>query len=79
LFFLLVYILGRKDVNRDWIFARCSEVEAESNGHLDLWGRGHFKSSIITFGLTIQDILKDPEITARLTAIAAASTSSGAV
>jgi len=63
LFFLLVYVLGRADLNRDWYFARCREVEAAPNGYLDLWGREHGKSSLITFGLTIQDILNDPEIT----------------
>jgi hypothetical protein len=63
LFFLLVYVLGRADLNRDWYFARCREVQAGPNGYLDLWGREHGKSSLITFGLTIQDILNDPEIT----------------
>jgi hypothetical protein len=38
-------------------------VQAAPNGYLDLWGREHGKSSLITFGLTIQDILNDPEIT----------------
>ena len=63
LFFLLVYLLGRADVNRDWLFARCNEVQDSPDGHLDLWAREHFKSSIITFGKTIQDILNDPEVT----------------
>lgn len=63
LFFLLVFVLGRKDLNRDWYFARCREVRAAPDGHLDLWAREHGKSSLITFGLTIQDILNDPEIT----------------
>jgi phage terminase large subunit-like protein len=63
LFFLLAYVLGRPDVNRDWVFERCREVQAAPNGYLDLWGRGHYKSTIITLGLTILDILNDPEIT----------------
>jgi predicted phage terminase large subunit-like protein len=66
LFFLLVYVTGRVDLNRDWYFARCREVQAAPNGYLDLWGREHGKSSAITFGLTIQDILNDPEITVGL-------------
>ncbi|MEE8223742.1 MAG: hypothetical protein V3S59_05505, partial [Alphaproteobacteria bacterium] len=64
LFYLLVKTLGRVDVDRDWLFARCEEVQASPDGHLDLWAREHYKSTIITFGLTIQDILNDPEITA---------------
>lgn len=63
LFFLLVYVLGRVDVDRDWVFDRCRETQASPNGHLDLWARYHYKSSIITQALTIQDILNDPEIT----------------
>lgn len=63
LFYLLTVVLGRKDLNHDWTFARCREVEAEPDGHLDLWAREHNKSSIITFGLTVRDILRDPEVT----------------
>jgi len=63
LFFLLVYTLHRDDCDRDWIFEKIKEVEANPDGHLDLWAREHYKSTIITFGLTVQDILKDPEIT----------------
>lgn len=63
LFFLLVFVLNRKDADRDWIFARCREVQASPDGHIDIWAREHFKSSILTFALTIRDILADPEIT----------------
>jgi phage terminase large subunit-like protein len=63
LFYLLVRVCQRKDMVNDFAFARCREVEAKPNGMLDLWAREHFKSSIITFGLTIQNILQDPDIT----------------
>ena len=62
-FFLLVYVCGRKDVDRDWLYDRCMEVQAASDGHLDLWARAHYKSTIITYAMTIQDILGNPELT----------------
>ena len=65
LFFLLVYCLKRKDVNHPWLFARCRDVGESPNGHLDLWAREHYKSTLISFALSIQDILgshgKDPD------------------
>lgn len=57
LFFLLWFACGRQDIGRQWILDRAKEVEANPNGHLDLWSRDHYKSTIITFGKTIQDIL----------------------
>lgn len=63
LFYLLVRACKRVDMLHPWVYARVREVEASPNDHLDLWSREHFKSSIITFGLTIQNILNDPEIT----------------
>jgi len=63
LFFLITVIFGREDVNRDWLYERCTEVQKEPDGYLDLWFREGYKSSLITYGLTIQDILKDPNVT----------------
>lgn len=63
LFFLLRYLLKREDVENDWLFARCREVQQSPDGFIDLWAREHYKSSIITMALTIQDVLNDPDIT----------------
>lgn len=63
LFYLLVYGMKRKDMDKDWLFARCREVQQNPNNHLDLWAREHYKSTIITIGLTILNILQNPNIT----------------
>lgn len=63
LFFLIFIACKRRDINKQWIYDRCREVEEQPDGFLDLWAREHYKSTIITFGKTIQDILNDPETT----------------
>lgn len=63
LFFLLTVGFKRKDMDNDWLYARIREVESNPNGQLDLWAREHYKSTIITYGKTIQDILNNQNIT----------------
>lgn len=63
LFFLLINILHRPDLMREWLFDRCREFQREPDDRLDLWAREHYKSTIITFGGNIFEIIKDPEIT----------------
>lgn len=56
LFLLLTAGCNRHDMLNSWCLERCQEVQDSPDGYLDLWAREHYKSTIITFGKSIQDI-----------------------
>jgi phage terminase large subunit-like protein len=64
LYCLLRYGMNRWDLEHPWLFDRCREVQAKPYGVLHLWARDHRKTSIISVGLTVFDLLRDPESTA---------------
>lgn len=63
LFYLLTRVLNRPDIDDDWLFLRCKEVQLNPDGILDLWAREHYKSTVITFGYTIMELMNDPDLT----------------
>ena len=62
-YYLGVFLCNRHDMLHPWIYDRCREVESDRDSRLDLWARFHYKSSIITFLGTVQEILCNPDIT----------------
>ena len=70
-YYLGVFLCNRHDMLHPWIYDRCREVESDRDKRLDLWARFHYKSSIITFLGTIQEVLCNPNITIGLLSFSA--------
>lgn len=63
LFFLGYFVCRLYFLNHPFLVARCNEVQEHPDGYIDLWGREHGKSTVITFLKSIQDVLIDPDVT----------------
>lgn len=65
LYMLLAYCLKNQPafLRHQWFVDRCREVQEQPDNMMDFWPRGSGKSTVISFALTIQDILNDPENT----------------
>jgi len=62
LWFIVNFILQVPNANHPFVVKMCQTVEnGPRTGTLDIWARGHFKSTIITAAETIQYHLKNPE------------------
>ena len=64
LFFIVYFVMEIPPANHPFIVNLCKMIEdGPKSNTLDVWAREHFKSTIITVGETIQEILRDPEKT----------------
>lgn len=62
LFFITYFHLRIKKANHPFVIARCREIMSQPDtGYLDLWARGHFKSTLLTTAKPIQKIMRNPE------------------
>lgn len=62
LFFLCVYILDMDYVDHDFGYRFCAEIDEKKWGRIWVCAREHFKSTLLTFASTIQEIIRNPEI-----------------
>jgi len=61
LFFMMYFFLNILPINDPWLVPKIYEIQDNHNDTLDLWSRETFKSTTLTYGLPIQDIIKNPE------------------
>ncbi len=65
LWFVLYFVIGTPDSvkpNDPFIVSRCKDIQTGPRSHtLDIWARGHMKSSIVTIAETLQYAAGHPE------------------
>jgi hypothetical protein len=62
LFFIVFFVLGIQKANHPFVVRMCQIVESgPPSGTLDVWARGHWKSTTITIAETLQYHLKNPD------------------
>lgn len=65
-FFFMLYVLEFDDfryLDNDWVFEKCREIQGDPWGHLDLWARAHYKTTLLTVGHSLWDACNHPEET----------------
>lgn len=66
LFFFQNHVLAHHDnswCDSDWVFEACRMVQESPYGYLDLWSRGHFKTTIPTVAHSLWTGIQDTEET----------------
>jgi predicted phage terminase large subunit-like protein len=61
--FFFCYFLLDLPINHPWLVMRVREIEIRNNRTVDLWAREHWKSTLMTYGLNLQEIVNDVEVT----------------
>ena len=63
LYFLMRYAMDIDVLDREFAYRAALIAQTEYDGYLHLWARGHFKSTYLTRGRTIQEHLRNRDIT----------------
>jgi len=62
IYFIVRYLLGIESAEHQFVYDRAMEVQRNNIYTIDLWARAHFKSTLITIALTLQELIKYPKI-----------------
>lgn len=64
LWFILYFVMKIKEAHNPFVIQACHDVQkGQRSNTLEVYARGHWKSTIITIAETIQDLMKDPNDT----------------